>query len=74
MKKSYKIINQGHRAQIDRKLYKQNMQSLILNTENLTVLAESVNDLIIQPENDSSQSNPKLKIAGVLLGMNENKI
>jgi hypothetical protein len=45
------------------------MQSLILNTENLTVLAESVNDLIIQPETDSGQSNPKLKIAGVLLGI-----
>lgn len=63
------VIIQGHRAQIDRKLYKQNMQSLILNTENLTVLAESVNDLIIQPETDSGQSNPKLKIAGVLLGI-----
>jgi len=45
------------------------MQSLILNTENLTVLAESVNNLIIEPEEDNDKSNPKLKIAGVLLGI-----
>uniref|UniRef100_A0A8C2UMM2 Protein MTO1 homolog, mitochondrial-like n=1 Tax=Chinchilla lanigera TaxID=34839 RepID=A0A8C2UMM2_CHILA len=54
----YKVLNRckgpavwGLRAQIDRKLYKQNMQKEILNTPLLTVREGSVEDLILtEPE------------------------
>lgn len=38
----------GPRAQIDRALYRQAMQDEILNHENLTVIADGVEDLIVQ--------------------------
>lgn len=37
----------GPRAQADRKLYKQNMQELLLNYPNLTVIAGEVSDLVL---------------------------
>jgi tRNA uridine 5-carboxymethylaminomethyl modification enzyme len=37
----------GPRAQMDRDIYKRNMQSTILNTPNLEVLEMSVADLIV---------------------------
>lgn len=42
----------GPRAQIDRQLYRDAMQEEILNHENLTVIADGVEDLIV--ENDSA--------------------
>lgn len=51
----YKILNRskgpavwGHRAQIDRNLYRQNMQTELLNTPNLDIMTASVDDLIIE--------------------------
>ena len=38
----------GPRAQIDRALYRQAMQDEILNHENLTVIADGVEDLVVQ--------------------------
>ena len=38
----------GPRAQIDRRLYRDGMQAEILNHENLTVVADGVDDLIIE--------------------------
>ncbi len=73
----YKVLNKrrgpavwGHRAQIDRELYKKNMQEVILNTTNLTVQADQVNDLLLSV-NEAGESNDKtdkLRIVGVVLG------
>ncbi|EHA97916.1 MTO1-like protein, mitochondrial [Heterocephalus glaber] len=70
----YKVLNRrkgpavwGLRAQIDRKLYKQNMQKEILNTPLLTVQEGAVEDLILtQPE----PGHPgRCRVSGVVLGM-----
>ncbi|XP_068102564.1 protein MTO1 homolog, mitochondrial [Hyperolius riggenbachi] len=69
----YKVLNRtkgpavwGLRAQIDRKLYKQNMQKEILNTPGLTVLEGSVEDLILEPADPSHPG--KCQVSGVILG------
>ncbi|XP_040839567.1 protein MTO1 homolog, mitochondrial [Ochotona curzoniae] len=68
----YKVLNQrkgpavwGLRAQIDRKLYKQNMQKEILNTPLLAVQEGAVEDLILsEPE----PGHPgRCRISGVVL-------
>lgn len=53
----YKVLNKskgpavwGHRAQIDRNIYKKNIQAELANTPNLHIAATSIEDLII--END----------------------
>jgi tRNA uridine 5-carboxymethylaminomethyl modification enzyme len=65
----YKVLNQskgpavwGHRAQIDRKLYKQHLQEEIFSTENLTVEGNEVEDLIIERGGD------KTTCQGILTG------
>ena len=45
------------------------MQDVILNTPNLTVRAEHVNDLILTNENDDS-NGPRFRAIGVELGKN----
>lgn len=48
------------------------MQEAILSTKNLTVVAKQVNDILLieqpRPLNDEDNSQPKLKVAGVVLG------
>ncbi|XP_073192557.1 protein MTO1 homolog, mitochondrial isoform X2 [Lepidochelys kempii] len=69
----YKVLNRckgpavwGLRAQIDRKLYKENMQKEILNTPLLTVHEASVEDLLLmEPEPDRPG---KCQVSGVILG------
>uniref|UniRef100_A0A8C8YXV7 5-taurinomethyluridine-[tRNA] synthase subunit MTO1, mitochondrial n=1 Tax=Prolemur simus TaxID=1328070 RepID=A0A8C8YXV7_PROSS len=69
----YKVLNRrkgpavwGLRAQIDRKLYKQNMQKEILNTPLLTVQEGAVEDLILtEPE---PEHPGKCRVSGVVLG------
>uniref|UniRef100_A0A2K5LK12 Mitochondrial tRNA translation optimization 1 n=4 Tax=Cercopithecidae TaxID=9527 RepID=A0A2K5LK12_CERAT len=69
----YKVLNRrkgpavwGLRAQIDRKLYKQNMQKEILNTPLLTVQEGAVEDLILtEPE---PEHTGKCRVSGVVLG------
>ncbi|XP_019376018.1 PREDICTED: protein MTO1 homolog, mitochondrial [Gavialis gangeticus] len=69
----YKVLNRrkgpavwGLRAQVDRKLYKENMQKEILNTPFLTVREGSVEDLLLkEPE---SEHPGKCQVSGVLLG------
>ncbi|KAM3915841.1 5-taurinomethyluridine-[tRNA] synthase subunit MTO1, mitochondrial [Leptodactylus fuscus] len=68
----YKVLNRrkgpavwGLRAQIDRKLYKQNLQKEILNTPGLTVIEGSVEDLILDPP-DSNHPG-KCQVSGVIL-------
>lgn len=53
----YKLLNRskgpavwGHRAQIDRNLYKKHMQSELINTPNLEIRSASVDDLIIEQD------------------------
>ncbi|XP_045862593.1 protein MTO1 homolog, mitochondrial [Meles meles] len=68
----YKVLNRrkgpavwGLRAQIDRKLYKQNMQKEILNTPLLTVQEGAVEDLILtEPEPGHTG---KCRVSGVVL-------
>ncbi|KAF6115131.1 mitochondrial tRNA translation optimization 1 [Phyllostomus discolor] len=68
----YKVLNRrkgpavwGLRAQIDRKLYKQNMQKEILNTPLLTVQEGAVEDLILaEPEPGHTG---KCRVRGVVL-------
>ena len=48
------------------------MQEIILNTENLNVLAEAVDDLILTPEIDSSSNYKRFKAIGVVLGSFKN--
>ncbi|RNA09104.1 MTO1 mitochondrial [Brachionus plicatilis] len=69
----YKILNKrkgpavwGNRAQIDRVLYKQNMQNEMLNTKNLTIKAEPVDDLLLVQE-PSVLDTVGLKVGGVIL-------
>ncbi len=63
------MILKGNRAQIDRKLYKNNMQEAILNTKNLRVMAKQVNDILLVEETHFDDENKaKLKVAGVVLG------
>jgi tRNA U34 5-carboxymethylaminomethyl modifying enzyme MnmG/GidA len=45
-------------------MYKENMQKIILNTKNLNVLAEPVDDLVLIDESDSS----KKRVSGIVLG------
>lgn len=68
----YKVLNRrkgpavwGLRAQIDRNLYKQNMQKEILNTPLLTVQEGAVEDLILtEPE---PERTGKYRVCGVVL-------
>ncbi|XP_007943397.1 protein MTO1 homolog, mitochondrial [Orycteropus afer afer] len=68
----YKVLNRrkgpavwGLRAQIDRKLYKQNMQKEILNTPLLTVQEGAVEDIILkEPE---PEYTGKCRVSGVVL-------
>ncbi|XP_007458462.1 PREDICTED: protein MTO1 homolog, mitochondrial isoform X1 [Lipotes vexillifer] len=68
----YKVLNRrkgpavwGLRAQIDRKLYKQNMQKEILNTPLLTVQEGAAEDLILtEPE---PEHTGKYRVSGVVL-------
>ncbi|KAK7817084.1 hypothetical protein U0070_001796 [Myodes glareolus] len=70
----YKVLNRrkgpavwGLRAQIDRKLYKQNMQKEILNTPLLTVQEGAVEDLVLtEPEPGYAG---KCRVSGVILGL-----
>ncbi|CAJ0934179.1 unnamed protein product [Ranitomeya imitator] len=68
----YKVLNRrkgpavwGLRAQIDRKLYKQNLQKEILDTPGLTVAEGSVEDLILDPPD--SMHPGKCQVSGVIL-------
>ncbi|XP_036890199.1 protein MTO1 homolog, mitochondrial [Sturnira hondurensis] len=68
----YKVLNRrkgpavwGLRAQIDRKLYKQNMQKEILNTPLLTVQEGAVEDLILAEP--GPEHTGKCRVRGVVL-------
>ncbi|KAM9305394.1 5-taurinomethyluridine-[tRNA] synthase subunit MTO1, mitochondrial [Gastrophryne carolinensis] len=68
----YKVLNRskgpavwGLRAQIDRKLYRRNMQKEILNTPGLTVREGSVEDLMLEEPDPSFPG--KFRISGVVL-------
>lgn len=57
----YKVLNRskgpavwGHRAQIDRNLYKKHIQNELRNTKNLDISCTSVDDLIIEEDPDGS--------------------
>ncbi|CAN3376927.1 hypothetical protein DIURU_001702 [Diutina rugosa] len=72
----FKILNaskgpavHGPRAQIDRKIYLKEMQDVIMNYPNLSVLEASVEDVIIEnmQSNDTDGRN-KGKVRGILLG------
>lgn len=55
---------QGLRAQMDRKLYKQNMQDVIFSYPNLRIHEGSVEDLIL----DQEATSPRPNCTGIILG------
>jgi tRNA uridine 5-carboxymethylaminomethyl modification enzyme len=59
---------QGPRAQIDRTLYKRNMQDILFRYPNLDVRAGSVFDLVLRQTNQGSSSAPAQKVEGIRLG------
>lgn len=60
---------QGPRAQIDRTLYKKNMQDILFNYPNLDVCAGSVFDLVLDTSPDSNSGATQYgSIKGVKLG------
>ncbi|XP_054289949.1 protein MTO1 homolog, mitochondrial isoform X1 [Macrosteles quadrilineatus] len=71
----YKVLNTrkgpavwGPRAQIDRKLYKQNVQEeLFKNTPNLDVLVASVEDLLLEQPTNPSSDQVLQQCVGVVL-------
>ncbi|XP_026530111.1 protein MTO1 homolog, mitochondrial isoform X2 [Notechis scutatus] len=69
----YKVLNKrkgpavwGYRAQIDRKLYKENMQKEILQTPLLTTCEASVEDLLLTVPEPNHPG--KSSVSGVILG------
>lgn len=64
------VTFQGPRAQIDRQLYKQEMQKELSATENLTILGAPVEDLILNEPTGLSGSSARIKFrcSGVVLG------
>lgn len=69
---SFKILNAskgpavwGHRAQIDRNLYKKHMQQELCDTQNLDIKVTSVSDLIIEKDPDDDE---QLVCKGVIDG------
>ncbi|GFO37694.1 tRNA uridine 5-carboxymethylaminomethyl modification enzyme mnmg [Plakobranchus ocellatus] len=74
----YKILNRrkgpavwGPRAQIDRALYKHNLQAEIFSTPNLTVRAAAVEDLITGGVNVSDEHGNQMGCKGVVLDSGE---
>uniref|UniRef100_A0A6P7F8I4 Protein MTO1 homolog, mitochondrial n=1 Tax=Diabrotica virgifera virgifera TaxID=50390 RepID=A0A6P7F8I4_DIAVI len=71
----YKVLNRskgpavwGYRAQIDRDLYRQNMQTeLFSNTPNLDVLEAPVEDLIVDSPSTNSNGQSCIECKGVIL-------
>ena len=76
MSNSSSLSIKGHRAQIDRDLYKKHMQDELLNkTPNLTVLAEAVKNLIyVEDEKNEDSNETKYKVLGVVLGKTSFKL
>ncbi|OWF53113.1 protein MTO1 homolog, mitochondrial-like [Mizuhopecten yessoensis] len=71
----YKVLNRtkgpavwGLRAQIDRHLYKTNLQKDVMATENLTVVASPVEDLILGEPHNPQHKLTKQACVGVALG------
>ena len=54
----------GLRAQVDRELYRKNIQQEMFNTPKLSIVSGSVEDLIVE-------STDTVKCGGVILGMDE---
>ena len=71
----FKVLNKskgpavwGPRAQIDRDLYKQHLQNELFNhTPNLSIIAGSVEDLILQKPVDPKKSSVPVECGGVVL-------
>ncbi|XP_060562623.1 protein MTO1 homolog, mitochondrial-like [Ruditapes philippinarum] len=75
---NYKVLNKrkgaavwGPRAQVDRKLYKQHMQEMVLNMDNLTVKESPVEDLLLESSPIDSHSVNKKMCKGVILESGE---
>lgn len=55
----------GPRAQIDRKIYLEEMQNILKNYENLNLLKGAVKDIIVEPQEEGEAK--ALKIKGIIL-------
>lgn len=71
----FKLLNRsrgaavwGHRAQIDRDLYKEKMKEYVLHYPNLSILEGKIEDLIVEENGDTDpQGRPVGKIRGAVL-------
>lgn len=63
-KKNFFFVLKGLRAQIDRSLYKQNLQQFLSNYKNLLILEGSVEDLLLHKKTDDEG----FQCTGVVLG------
>lgn len=64
----YFLDTQGYRAQMDRKLYKREMQSVLNNYPNLEIRAAAVQDLVLSPPIDGDVRQPGREVVGLRIG------
>lgn len=55
----------GYRAQMDRKLYKREMQSVLSSYPNLDIRMAAVQDVVLSPPIDGDVSKPGRKVVGL---------
>ncbi|GJN91511.1 hypothetical protein Rhopal_004534-T1 [Rhodotorula paludigena] len=61
----------GYRAQMDRKLYKREMQSVLSSYPNLDIRMAAVQDLVLSPPIDRDVSKPGRKVVGLRIATGE---
>ncbi|BGP52826.1 Mitochondrial Translation Optimization [Rhodotorula sphaerocarpa] len=63
--------SRGYRAQMDRKLYKREMQSVLNNYPNLEIRAAAVQDLVLSPPIDGDLRQPGREVVGLRIDNGE---
>jgi len=63
--------SQGYRAQMDRKIYKHEMQNVLSNYPNLDIRKAAVQDIVLSPPVDGDLLNPGRKVLGLRLDTGE---
>lgn len=60
--------SQGYRAQMDRKLYKREMQSVLSSYPNLEIRKAAVQDLVLSPPVEGDVRQPGREVVGLRIG------
>lgn len=64
---SFRML-QGYRAQMDRKIYKREMQSVLANYPNLEIRQAAVQDLVLSPPVNGNVREPGRQVVGLRVG------